>query len=439
MSMRPPIPLQGAHAALLPLCVTACLTRSAGAPAEPWRVDPPGDAAVRIDAPIARTDGSIGVPDSHDVVSRDAPQTGDLASPDIAPTLFESGWDPRPGAALDRPASSIFVDDREGVLVGGSFRRVGGQPGNLLARFDPTSGALRPVANSLSGRFPGVNVISRWRDTVVLGGSFSGGLAFQVGDDFLPRAGALQEPGFVFALVPEANRLWVGGNFVTPTHDAAHLATWDGSGWQETAGALDPVVMVAARDGDTLWVGGDLVTSVNVPSMDLVGVGRYDLRARRWMSIGEGLTGGGLVGGRSSVNAIAVTPDFVYVGGDFLTIGGVGARGIARWRRATARWERLPGGDVRGAVQALVVAGERLYAGGIFSEIGGVAAANVAVFDLTREQWSALGGGVEGTVNNTLPTQVVDIAVSGRDVYFAGDFSTAGGVPAMGFAHYRHP
>lgn len=430
--------LSGARAALLPLCVSGCLVREGEVPAAPVRVDPSDDAAVRADASIARTDAARDPGDAPFDASRDAPTPVDLSEQDLAPMAFDAGWDPRLRAALDRPASCVFVDDGS-VFVGGSFRRVGEASANLLARFDPASGALRPVANRLAGTSPSVNVITRWRDSLVLGGSFVGGLALQVGDDFLPRAGALETPGFVFALLPESDRLWVGGNFVTPSRDAAHLATWDGSRWLEPAGPLDPVLYAVAREGDALWVGGDLVTAVSSTSMDLVGIGRYDLRARRWSSIGDGVTGGGAVGARSSVRAIAVTPDFVYVGGDFLTVGGVASRGIARWRRAAARWERMPGGGARGAVLALEATGERLYAGGIFSEIGGVAAANVAVFDLARDQWSSLGSGVEGTVNNTLPTQVLDLAVSGRDVYLAGDFAVAGGLPSMGFAHYRHP
>lgn len=389
--------------------------------------------------PMDARDGAMTNDDGVDAVVREA-GTDDVGDVVDAAEPFVSGWDPRIGPlGLDQPAVSLLVDGST-VVLGGRFRHVRGESANLLARFDPATGAFTPVPNTLRGLSPSANAITRWQGSLVVGGSFVGGIASQSGGDFAVLGGGLETPGFVFALVPDSARLWVGGNFVTSDHQSAHVAAWTAGGWQSLGDEPDRVVLALARDGNTLWIGGDFVFQAGTPPLDLFGIGRFDLGVNRWTSVGAGATAGSGTAGRATVSAIVSTPDFIYAGGDFDRMDGRAVGRIARWRRATARWEALPPGvGVRGAVQAMAYDAGKLYVAGLFNQAGGVAAANIAVFDTARESWSTLGDGVDGTVSGTGPTQVVDIAVSGRDIYVAGDFANAGGRPSPGFAHYRMP
>jgi hypothetical protein len=77
------------------------------------------------------------------------------------------------------------------------------------------------------------------------------------------------------------------------------------------------------------------------------------------------------------------------------------------------------------SVYALAIHGNDLYAGGDFTKAGGTAtnrnpANRIARWDGTN--WSALGSGMN--------TNVWAFAISGDDLYVAGEFTIAGGKPA---------
>ena len=123
----------------------------------------------------------------------------------------------------------------------------------------------------------------------------------------------------------------------------------------------------------------------------------------------------------------------------FTAIDGVSARGIARFRRSSGKWEALtPGGGVMGAVLSMAYDRGKLYMVGAFNQAGGVNARNVAIFDEHTATWSDLAGGVGGVLMPGLP-QALRVAVDGKDVYIVGDFAEAGNIPSAGFAHYRWP
>ena len=94
----------------------------------------------------------------------------------------------------------------------------------------------------------------------------------------------------------------------------------------------------------------------------------------------------------------------LYVGGSF-TISGV-ATNIAKWNGS--HWSALGSGMTN--VYALAVSGTDLYAAGWFARAGGIPVTNIAKWNGTN--WSALGAGVSRIV--------FALAVSGSNVYAGG-------------------
>jgi len=115
----------------------------------------------------------------------------------------------------------------------------------------------------------------------------------------------------------------------------------------------------------------------------------------------------------------------LYIGGEF-TLRGVAAN-IAKWNGST--WSPLGSGlggelDAPVNVWALTASGTNLYVGGNFTRAGGVEATNIAKWD--GSAWSALGSGVGGGYYIYPPYPMVSsVAVSGSNVYAAGEFGIA--------------
>ncbi len=127
----------------------------------------------------------------------------------------------------------------------------------------------------------------------------------------------------------------------------------------------------------------------------------------------------------------------LYIGGHFESAGGTVANNIAKWNGS--RWSPL-GSGVSGLqafsppiIYALAVSGNDLYAAGNFTNAGGVAASNIAKWN--GSSWSALGSGVSGPPG-LYPATVYALAMSGSDLYVGGYFTSAGGIAASNIAKW---
>ncbi|MBI5022094.1 MAG: T9SS type A sorting domain-containing protein [Ignavibacteriales bacterium] len=96
----------------------------------------------------------------------------------------------------------------------------------------------------------------------------------------------------------------------------------------------------------------------------------------------------------------------MFVGGSFLTAGGITVNNIAKWNGTN--WSALGTGVYSlGTVYAIAVNGSDVYVGGSFSTAGGITVNNIAKWD--GNNWSALGSG--------LSDQVTTLTVSNTSVY----------------------
>jgi hypothetical protein len=250
-------------------------------------------------------------------------------------------------------------------------------------------------------------------------------------------AGPISFPAYFRS--PGRHRFWSefrrGNDVFTVSFDVAvgrleRVAAWNGAGWMVPAPAGDPPGLMdgAARAlalrGRDLYVGGDF-QSVN--GVRANGIARWD--GQTWSSLGAGVDG--------RVWAIAVGGEDVYVGGDFTSAGGAPASGVARWDGRG--WSALGAGiggrrDASGAptVFALAWSGGSLYAGGRFSTAGGVVVNGIARWN--GHDWTKLGDGVR---SGGFDGVVYALAARGDELYAGGQFLSAGAAPAENIARWN--
>lgn len=227
--------------------------------------------------------------------------------------------------------------------------------------------------------------------------------------------------GLINTIAFHNGELYVGGSI--PSSMFNNIARWNGTSWVGVATGIDggtsisERVMALASIGSTLYVGGNYTTAGGQGARNIA---KYS--AGTWTPFsGTGLD--------SPAVAMAASGTDVYVGGTFASAGSVTANKIAKWNSLTNTWSTL-GTGVTGdstGINAIAVAGDRVYAGGTFTNIGGVSANNIAVWNGTA--WSPLGTGVNSSITS--------IIVRGEDIYVGGSFTTAGGVTANRVAKWN--
>jgi len=343
------------------------------------------------------------------------------------------------------------------VVVGGRFTSAGGVSANSVARFNTQTNTWSSLgtgsSNGVSGSrnpilpIPSVSALAVVGNEVVVGGSFT--LAGGVSANFVARfntqtntwssLGTGSSNGVnntVTALAVVGNEVVVGGRFTsaggvrannvarfnTQTNTWSTLGTGSSNGVEGRVNALAVV-------GNEVYVGGEFASAGGVRANN---VARFNTQTNTWSTLGTGSSNG--VEGR--VNALAVSGNEVYVGGDFFSAGGVSANGVARFNTQTNTWSTLGTGSsngVNGGVTALAVVGNEVVVGGEFFSAGGVSANRVARFNTQTNTWSTLGTGSNNGVNNW----VFALAVVGNEVVVGGRFTSAGGVSANRVARFN--
>lgn len=197
--------------------------------------------------------------------------------------------------------------------------------------------------------------------------------------------------------------------------------------WSNMNDGMDDTVLALAASGGDVYAGGRFETA---DVSDVYCIARWN--GSSWSALGAGMDINRTFGARPVVHAIAVSDSEVYAAGEFSKAGDTPARNVAKWNGS--EWSPLGSGLYHTAiaanwVRALAVSGSDLYAGGNFTMAGGSPAMGIARWDGTN--WSALGSGMNQYGS------VFALAVSGSNVYAGGNFTSAGGSPANRIAKWN--
>ena len=334
----------------------------------------------------------------------------------------------------------LTFDDGSGpaLYAAGAFSSAGGTPANRIAKWNGAQwsgldnglgvGSALALAVLDDGAGPALYV----------GGTFTtagNGLASRVakwdGTSWSPL-GAGIGPGFVSALVAfddgSGPALYAGGSFGSAGGASANcIAKWDGANWSAlpgvwssgSPGSVGALVVHDEGHGPRLFAAGSLQNMGAPPSSF---VARWDVGLWSLLSSPQdaGETALALASGDLGSGPA------LYAGGDFITIGGVPAPGIARWDGTS--WSAVGTGISNSwdpPVKAIAIFddghGSALYAAGAFSAAGGGSASNIARWDGT--QWTSLGSGTDAPIFALAP-----FTLSGDPALFVGgNFGSAGG------------
>lgn len=324
---------------------------------------------------------------------------------------------------LDQPIFALAAAG-SALYAGGSFRQAGSAAAEGLTQWDGSS-----WTSFYTGAFTGTQVyaVAVAGSAVYVGGRFytagtaaANNVAKWDGTTWssLGTGSNNGVNGTVSALAMLGPDLYVGGSFTQAGGQAANcIARWNGTTWSTlgtgaTNGVMHPsytLVQALAVLGPDLYVGGQFTSAGGT---SVVNLARWN--GKSWSSLGASLNG--------TVYALTTAGSRLYAGGIFTLAGGQPVNRVAVWDGQA--WSSLGTGAANGvtstsgitSVEALAVAGNDVYVGGRFTQAGGVSALNVAHWNGTA--WSSLGTGTNGEVRA--------LAVLGGRVYAGGYFTAVG-------------
>jgi trimeric autotransporter adhesin len=240
--------------------------------------------------------------------------------------------------------------------------------------------------------------------------------------------------GEVFAIAVVGGKVYAGGVFTNAgTSGADNLAVWDGTSWEpfcivpgETIGNVRALQVV----GPTLYVGGDFQDGAGIPAAD------YLLECDLASGAPKATTVDPAHPFSGPVKALTATSDGrLYAGGRFGNLENIPAADNVAYRDGSGWHAMGSGGGGPGCggcaldayVRGLAANGTDVYVGTEGSNVNGIAQADhVAKWD--GSAWSAMGSNTGGG-DGWFPagTNIYDLASVGSHVFATGAFVNANG------------
>ncbi len=348
--------------------------------------------------------------------------------------------DPAFNPAPDGPVDSLATLGGT-IYAAGSFDNLGGAARNGLGAVDAggSATAWNPAPDN------DVNDITAGAGAVYAGGYFSsiGGGSSPRLARLNPTTGALV-PGFTVpaainddvngvTLSPNGADLYIWGYFDNPTSSVAQLSATTGAAtaWdpQATGGRVTAVAVSA--DSQTVYLGGYFAS---LKGQSRVGIGAVSRAAGATLQGWYPVLTGALYPNTETpqVSTLQREGGDIYVGGSFLSVGGVERHGAARVSAGgvVAGWNP----DVSDPAEAFVPLGSGdVFTGGRFVAARGVVRRNLAAFDS-----QGVPTGWNPDVGQVAPygahVGALALSADSQTLYAGGDFATVGGQPRRALA-----
>jgi len=237
------------------------------------------------------------------------------------------------------------------------------------------------------------------------------------------------------ALGPNGD-LYAGGAFTkSDTLNVSRVAHWDGQAWQPLVRSIDnagspsghPQVYTLEVDASgMLYMGGDFRS---IDGREAKGIAIWDGTA--WSEVGNGFDGSGCVDMRlDDVYDIALNrQNELYVAGNMRNSNDLPINGVAKWNGMT--WEGRPANFAVGFCTTLLAAAiyqDTLHVGASFSEIGGVPAQSIA-------QWN--GNGWQALSGNAISGAILSLTSGTGGLYAGGVQLTADNGTTVGVLRWN--
>jgi len=288
----------------------------------------------------------------------------------------------------------VFADG-DSVFVWGNFSSVDDTiPASNFAILNPRT-KVWTADTMLKGE---IGSITRFGNDIIINGSFSitgtkiqniarwnAGKWSEFSTDTTVITGSMVEfKGTLYSTVRYVHQ----NNFVT-------LAKWNGASWIPIFDSITPNIQAFTipikglnASADYLYIYGavDSIRPVGGGFIKVNNLARFD--GTSWTPMLD-------VSLQNHIQSIALHGDDVFIAGDFSSVNGIVAEGIARWNNSSKQWSSLGSGipyDKYGwSLNALTVTNNTVFIGGTFPVAGGQLVNNIARYDLGSFRWNALG------------------------------------------------
>jgi hypothetical protein len=245
----------------------------------------------------------------------------------------------------------------------------------------------------------------------------------------VPSGATLVTDGEVRALaVDGSGRTYLGGSFSQLGSRVGHGLKLTGSDDQPVGGFPDVngTILAVVSDGSGGWfIGGDFTAVGGAARNRLAHIRSDGSVDPTWNP-----------NANDTVRALALSGSDLYVGGRFSGAGSIGGQDRNRIARlsttgsgaADPTWNP----DANGQVFALALSGSDLYVGGDFLSIGGELSIGGQARNGIAKLSTTGSGAADPTWNPNAKGTVVALAVAGTDLFVGGSFSGAGSIGGQG-------
>lgn len=313
--------------------------------------------------------------------------------------------------------NDVISDGNGGWFIGGAFTKVGCYPRSKIAHID-SSGNVSNFGKGLQ-LTGNVNALYKHGNTLYFGGNFSNTIIQTGGGAIVDTIEGISFPnlpfinGAVLTSIPDGKGGWyIGGKFTqVGNNNRNYLAQINSDGsvsaWNPNANTWVWAIVYDSLS-KKIFVGGDFLNIGGVNKNKVAAVDPITGQVSSWNP--------GII--NNSVFSIAVKDTIVYIGGGFSLAGGATRNNLAALSSKTGlatSWNPNP----NSVIYTINVKDSLLYVGGAFSTIANASRVGIAAISPIN--------GLSKLWNPNSDGQIRAIAFKDTLVYLAGNFTKLGG------------